>query len=493
MSFFKTLMVFCLCLISISTANPIQKVQGLDSRPTTQFQTLRRPRFPFAGSSTNEKLCKSSEPSCALHYRAQSLYIWRAGPFELFSPIRCAALVLREFYHTVLVLVNEYLSSRALFPSFWIRRGGLELPLRSVGRPTIWSAVAAFIHEIFCATKVGWIGTYDTMNQNATGNQAVGVIPRTANIQISLPQAHLSRPRTVIEAKGTELNKRNKINTHLQPIFIKKYEIIVPTSLAAHWLKAFFDDIATQATTTWASRTAAPLLTVTQGHFQLTASSVGAEIPWISLANAARHFSLLTSRFWTSTFDAFFELPDSGFRVAFSLRLLDTAAEKLPMTLSVPSERRTTLHAPRNLPPAAPHSTPPPRASIIQSRTPPSPGSSSPKLHVNFIKHIAMLPVAIAAEQLEDFYSVIALKILTGQMAHRSPSKMVTLSIWDFELVFSSETMLVPWSFVQAFAIEMAEWSARSWTGFYEAIVSGEGPLSGMVILVQMRLKDKAL
>ncbi len=49
--------------------------------------------------------------------------------------------------------------------------------------------------------------------------------------------------------------------------------------------------------------------------------------------------------------------------------------------------------------------------------------------------------------------------------------------------------MTVPWSFVQAFAIDMAAWSSRQFSGFYEAEVRGEGALSGLVIMVKMGLK----
>ena len=51
----------------------------------------------------------------------------------------------------------------------------------------------------------------------------------------------------------------------------------------------------------------------------------------------------------------------------------------------------------------------------------------------------------------------------------------------------------MPLSFVQAFAIDMAAWSARHFTGFYDAQVIGEGALEGLVISVQMRLKGMGM
>ena len=111
----------------------------------------------------------------------------------------------------------------------------------------------------------------------------------------------------------------------------------------------------------------------------------------------------------------------------------------------------------------------------------------------HFVKTAALVPCAIAAARFEDFYNIIALKIETGQLVNKAPSKYVTCSLWDFELSFYCDTMIVPLSFVQAFAIDMAEWSSKQFSGFYEATVRGEGPLTGLVFVVKMSLKGKGL
>ncbi len=133
---------------------------------------------------------------------------------------------------------------------------------------------------------------------------------------------------------------------------------------------------------------------------------------------------------------------------------------------------------------------PAPPTPPLRPRAPNPSSSMSPGIRIaSFVQTTALVPGALAASKLEDFYTIIATKIETGYFADWPPSKTVAFWRWDFELIFSSDKINVPLSFVQAFAIDMAEWSSRQFTGFYEATVVGEGPLSGLVIFVQMRLR----
>lgn len=474
-----------LYLVSVLTANPIHTIRELDSVPTTQSQTVHGPRFQFARCNTNGKLWRSSDEPCKLHRRAHDLEIGRDVPYMLVLPIDHAASTFWERYCAILPRVNMQWSLQALLPSLWIRKGELELLLRSVSGPIPWSVVAGFAHKMLCEKQLGWIGTYNNIDQNTTTDQAVGVTPRDANNQLSLPQP-LTDSRTVSEAKDTLLKKRGQVRL----VAFKIYDAIVPLSLAAPYMKAFFDAIAIEAAGAWRSQPQAALLTVTQGPFQLTASCLGARIPWSALALAAQKFSAQTDAFFVNTFDAFYEESGSAITLAFSLRLLQVPVQQAqgPLTLSVPSKRtRRTLHA----------QTPPtPSTATRHSLHPRSPSSRlSPQIRVTKFLHtlVAMAPTAVAAAHLEDFYTLIALKIETGQLAHTAPGKKVVCSLWDFELTFSCENMVVPLSFVQAFAIDMAAWSARHFTGFYDAQVIGEGALEGLVISVQMRLKGMGM
>lgn len=49
----------------------------------------------------------------------------------------------------------------------------------------------------------------------------------------------------------------------------------------------------------------------------------------------------------------------------------------------------------------------------------------------------------------------------------------------------------MPWDFVQNFVIDMAEWSANSFSGFYELTIRGQGQFSGLVFLCKMGLADR--
>ena len=266
MSIFKTILVICLCLVSILTADPIHRARELDFIPAKVLQILHGSRSQHGTSNTNGKLCNSSDRLCKLHRRTQEFHIWRARPYELIFPVHYAAPALREFYSAILTQVNEQWSLLPPVTSFCIKQGNLELYFRSVGGPIPWSVVARVAYKMLCATQLGWLGTYDIIYQNGAADQAVGVILRVANNQLQLPQHHLTNSRTVKAVKRTVLKKRASIRL----ISFKVHDAIVPLSVAAPCAKAFFGAIAAGASNDWTSQTETALLTVTQGPFQLT-------------------------------------------------------------------------------------------------------------------------------------------------------------------------------------------------------------------------------
>ncbi|CAF9941678.1 MAG: hypothetical protein ALECFALPRED_009261 [Alectoria fallacina] len=475
MSSFKTAFVIYLFLVLTSTASPIYSNTEIDSVPSKVFQTLHGSRSQFTTSNTSGKVCRSSDRSCKLHRRNHDFYIWRARPLELIFPTYHAGPLLQEFYHAILAQANEQWSLQAPLPRFWIKYGDLELLFDSVGGPIPWSVVTRFAQKMLWATQLGWFGTYIIIYQNCAANQAVGVTLRIANNQLSLPQRHMSKSRTVQTARRNDLKKRSDL--HLTSF--KIHGEIVPLSVAAPSVKAFFDAVAAEASNAWTSRPEPALLTITQGPFQLTVSCLGANIPWPLLVFAAERFSALADRFWVNTFDAFYEDSEDSITVAFSLQLLQEAAGPGLMAISLPM-RRTLRN--RSLP--AKPITP------LGTRSPSTPMPPSIKV-TSFTQIAALVPSAIAAAKLEDFYTIIALKIETGQLKPHIPSKTIAWSLWDFELIFSCDKIDVPLSFVQAFVIDMAELSSRQFTGFYEATVRGEGALNGLIFYVQMRLKGK--
>ena len=105
----------------------------------------------------------------------------------------------------------------------------------------------------------------------------------------------------------------------------------------------------------------------------------------------------------------------------------------------------------------------------------------------------AIVPSTLLAARLEEFYDIIALQIENGDYGNFSPENVVSFTEWGLELKFYTNGKVIPLSFIQAWVIDMANKSANGFSGFYEAVVSGQGPLTGLFYLVQMRLKDKSL
>ena len=102
-----------------------------------------------------------------------------------------------------------------------------------------------------------------------------------------------------------------------------------------------------------------------------------------------------------------------------------------------------------------------------------------------FKAFVALAPTLAVVAKLQDFYDIIALKLITGAFSDRPPSYNIILQLWDLELNFTCDKVPVPWDFVQAWVIDMASASAQSFTGFYEATVRG--------VLVKMKLQDSTL
>ncbi|KAL6713810.1 hypothetical protein ACLMJK_008302 [Lecanora helva] len=221
------------------------------------------------------------------------------------------------------------------------------------------------------------------------------------------------------------------------------------------------------------------LFTVTQGQFQLTVSCMGASVPWSIVTSLARKLSLLTGSQFPSIFDAYYMDTSTSIPLWISFRVIGTEAAS-----AISSRPRVSIPHRRELaPPATPASS---KRSIIPR------ANDNPVLHLTkFKKTLVLLPTALAVSRFEDFYDVIALKIETGQFSNWLPSKQILLQMWDWELEITCDKMSIPWTFVQAWAIYMSHMSSQQFTGFYEAVVRGDGPLNGLVFLVRMQTKNQ--
>lgn len=324
--------------------------------------------------------------------------------------------------------------------------------------------------------------TQESYNDPVPVEESVAVtFDRSGHYSLPSTKLHMlhigedARVRTPENIAETVLRRDNQIKL----VRFTSYNVIVPTTIAAVQLRAFFDAVAWEAIHSWPTTWEhSALFTITQGQFQLTMSCLGEAIPWPVLASAARRFSLLATHLFVYTFDAYYMDIGTSRTVAVSLRLLGDQFRARTRDLQ-PLPK--ALHR---------RGTPSEELSISSKRTPQSPNSPIYLSMTKFRTFTALLPTALTIAKLEDFYNLIALKIMTGQFAQLAPAKMMILGQWDFELIISCNKMNVPLSFVEAFCVDMAAASARMFTGFYEATVRGEGPLSGLVFLIHMRLKD---
>ena len=281
----------------------------------------------------------------------------------------------------------------------------------------------------------------------------------------------VTSPYGILEDRTTALAKRNQFSlTHYRTQYT-----VLPLSTAALYAKFFYDTVAHQAIHIWLSRPQLALLTVTQGPFQLTVSGLGSEIPWSLLAFIAQHLSAAATTGLVNTFDAYYTQSGTSITIAVSLRLIEGVTLVGPMSIS-PRERDVSREDKVSTAPIV---------SSLQRRA-----STGPSMQmIKFTSVNMLVPTALVASILEDFYNIIALKIETGQLADMLPAKEIVLSLWDFELSFSCMTMKIPLSFVYAYAVDMAKLTSMSWTGLYEATIQGGGPLSEVVILVKMKVK----
>ena len=302
MSSFKDTLFICLCLVTIVTTNPIHTIGGLNTLPAGSCPFPQESTSPLTTSQSNGKHCNPSDRSCKLHCRLRDFNRWSARLLELAFPIHLAAPVLREFYNAILTQANEQWSIHSPIPSVWRKQSNLELSSPSVHGLVPWSVAADSTRKVLSATQTGWTGTSEAMYQTGRANQAVGATSQNANHQRSLAPRHLAKPSTISIAERRDLKKR----VILPATSFTVHAVIVPVSVAAPYIKDFFDTIAVRASAEWAFFVERPLFTITSGPFQLTISCLGANVPWPALASAARHFSSLADRSWAATFDAFY-------------------------------------------------------------------------------------------------------------------------------------------------------------------------------------------
>ena len=465
----------CFLYLSTSVAKPVYDLQASVLDPATY-----RGSRPLFSSSSIKSISYGLPNKIILLHRDNEYTIWRARPHSVIHPSQIAAITLDAFYTAIFNQATQEWSSRPPRNSFWIRSGNLQLLFDSVGGPIPWDLVAKFAWKLRSATRLGWTGTYEIVYMNGPATRSVGVSLEVVEQGIGTQKRslltsldHLPHRVTSSPIKAT-LVKRNKISL----TYSKVYGSIMPVFLASEMLRDFFIAVAREARNTWISRPESALFTVTQGPFQLTVSCLGSTLPWPVLGMAAEKFSDYADHLFVNTFDAFYTEIASKISIGFSLRILEGLAGGITdLRISGPSARNLE------------HKTPPIKSpTSLKRRANANPGLTMTKFRS--FQVAALVPTMLAASRLEDFYNIVAMKIETGFFKSWPPSKNIILSLFEFELSITCDSINVPWSFVEAFVIDMAHWSSKQFSGLYEATIRGDGPLNNLVFIVSMRLRQ---
>lgn len=470
---------FCALCLSVSVAKPIHEPQA----STFNFEIPKGMRPASFAFNTNDIFHGLPDRS-TLRQRNGDHTIWKARPGPVIHPIQAAVTVLDAFYTAIFNEATQVWSLRPPMKSFWVRMGSLELAFDSAGGPIPWDFVAQFAWKLRSATRLGWVGTHGIIYVNSLATHTVvvtltiverGMGARKRTLSTAL---HHSLQETLLSLSSKRaLVKRDDVTL----TFSKIYGTILPVFLASEKLRDFFIAISHAASSTWTSRPESALFTVTQGPLQLTVSCLGSTLPWEILVVAANRFSDYADRLFANTFDAFYTELASKISIGFSLRVLEGVEGSVTdaaIRLSMPSSRNLA-HPPLFGSPAS-----------LERRASSSPGLKMTKFSP--LKMVALVPSVAAASRLEDFYNILALKIETGFFRNCPPSKSIVLEFFEFELSISCASINVPWSFVQSFLIDMADWSSKQFSGLYEATIRGDGPLTNLVFIVSMRMRQNA-
>ena len=92
---------------------------------------------------------------------------------------------------------------------------------------------------------------------------------------------------------------------------------------------------------------------------------------------------------------------------------------------------------------------------------------------MQFTNFAVIVPAAIAAIYIEDFFNTIALRIETGYWADSAPSNYRVIRMWDFELTFYSLNSMIPWDFVQEYVLHTLDYVSNGFTGIYQEHMIG--------------------
>ena len=100
-----------------------------------------------------------------------------------------------------------------------------------------------------------------------------------------------------------------------------------------------------------------------------------------------------------------------------------------------------------------------------------------------------LLPIRVSAVALHAFYASIAAAASTIWPQTQTPSEMFTITQGALQLTMSGLGTVVPWAFVEDWALRAAESVMRGWTDTFDAGYEVEG--MGWSVWVSLRLLDR--
>ena len=98
-----------------------------------------------------------------------------------------------------------------------------------------------------------------------------------------------------------------------------------------------------------------------------------------------------------------------------------------------------------------------------------------------------IVPAILAASYMTDFLDIVALRIETGEWGHEPPAQKRVIHMWNFELSFHSLHTPIPWDFIQAYVIELADDIAKGFVGTFDEYMLGV--INGVATAVTVKLK----
>ena len=100
-------------------------------------------------------------------------------------------------------------------------------------------------------------------------------------------------------------------------------------------------------------------------------------------------------------------------------------------------------------------------------RRPPPPARSMMRA-INVQAVAQVLPITVAAQFLQNFYSTIAIKA-SGEWLSQPESDRLVFTSGPFQLTFSSVGASIPWTFVKRMADMLREFACLGWTNLFDA------------------------